>query len=151
MQGWVDLGTMGANSLPKTATRQRRSRLRFEPVLFRAWVWHTNHSATEPPSKYNVPCMHLSDGCSYYTMYPKKLQHYYFAKIIIGTHILQWIWHKIHIHRLLLKGVCIMPCELLSSSDCDCFLEFCSYVLYTCKEPAYGLHVCGTAQCCVLC
>jgi len=24
MQGWVDLGTMGANSLPKTATRQRR-------------------------------------------------------------------------------------------------------------------------------
>jgi len=48
MQGWVYLGTMGVNSLPKTAT-QTVSRLRFEPVLFRAWVWHANHSSTEPP------------------------------------------------------------------------------------------------------
>jgi len=44
MQGWVDLGTLGANSLPKTVTWQRQ-RLRFEPVLFRAWVRHANHSA----------------------------------------------------------------------------------------------------------
>jgi len=53
MQAWVDLGTVGANSLPKTATRL--SRLRFEPVLFRAWVRHTNHSATEPPDSATEP------------------------------------------------------------------------------------------------
>jgi len=43
------------NSLPKTVTRQRRSRLRFEPGPFCARVQHANHSATEPPMRiYNI-------------------------------------------------------------------------------------------------
>ena len=40
----VNRGTMGVNSLPKTA-----SRLRFEPRPFCARVRHANHSVTEPP------------------------------------------------------------------------------------------------------
>jgi len=43
---FVNRGTMGVNSLPKTALR-----LWFEPGPFCAWVQHANHSATKPPER----------------------------------------------------------------------------------------------------
>jgi len=50
MQGWVDISTLGANSLPAQDYYSTASRLRFEPMLFRAWARHANHSASQPPN-----------------------------------------------------------------------------------------------------